>query len=1318
MIKKIVFLFIFSLSFFANAQTDRDSIHSKNLLANKLLLKNFDDKAIEKLVFAPWIKDNALPYKVDNSKEIFCPPVSLQRYFDCGQQSGVYNIYSYEVNRRLNRNANYLQNQYSPIFNIILNGKDVDHTLKTWDEMKTVGVICQKYFPYEFVNDFFVRVNGNFTVINFSGYDFFYKAMHHKLDSYYSIDTRTEDGVFLLKNWLYNGLIDGSIGGGAIVYLAFWSSLPNVISEGPEVGKHFLKSLYPFHNHSVAIVGYNDSVYYDYNQDGQITNDIDINGDGIIDVRDWEKGAFIARNSYSTQWGDSGNVYIMYRLFAESVENGNIWNNKAYIMYPKMPQQPLVTFKLKLNHIQRKCLKMSIGVSNSPDAHQPDFSIDVPFLNYTMGESSSFTSHPIDTTQPVEFGIDLTPLLPYINKNAKEVRFFLNIFENDPDNLYSGFIEDLSLLNYVTGNEQLILSNRTSIVNNRLNTFSAKTKIEIESSRLFPNKSPILPIGEPSKFQLTAKGGSPPYHFAKNQNYTQEIGNQTYTKTADLLMQDTNYYFFVAVKPKFPILLYDVVWSDSIYVNGNGSISLHNETFNWPFTYFEKSMLMSASMIAPYLSYFVYDHASHKISISNHEDFLYVRWTARNRDFEASFYDFAVTIFPSGKIDFLFYNMDNTITVPYMSGISKGDGKTATFANFFNSPQQNSNYSFTPSPIDTSFQLLPDGTVFFKSDIALTKKTPILISDNMGISSLDTLILRAGEISPIQILEVVSQSMQTTYYKGDTIVLNVKIKNVSNQNINPFTIDFTINSPNIKVLSKRNIYSEIAPNETKIYESAIVLLVTDKYNYDNIAELILSSNEDLFNPYILKIPLLTEGVVVDTENYSLFSPAGSELIQNRVYLLSVPIYNKKAISLKNIKSTLVSENSNFEIIDNEWVADSLTGFSDQKMVFTIKTKENLEKGKFLKLKGELRFDNSRKIDYEVKLYANKYDKIEDYEDENNLFIFPNITNQFLSAQSSQESNGNNFLQLTENTGQNPWVRKINANFISGGSGSIKVLVNSPPNTAGMLHNVRISSSEIIRAFSSTNSDTVNWNFFKFPIKKGIDSVTIYYSCRIQGENVRVMLDDFVLPDYYSHSNFDFENNELYLKSLPNRSISAEAKIISDALIIKPFALQFSSPLNRNIDWISLPKTSVFVENRMFMIPINISTHGLANGRYEAVIMALAENETKFLKVILDVSENFLNEENKIVVYPNPLSSFNLYTDLIITESGKVHFELYNLLGIKVFHQIQEVKATEGITTLRWNLSSSNALNNGLYVYRIMSGNQIFTGKILISAFSK
>ncbi len=42
----------------------------------------------------------------------------------------------------------------------------------------------------------------------------------------------------------------------------------------------------------MTVVGYNDSIKYDFNEDGQYTNNIDLNDDGIIDLRDWEVGAF------------------------------------------------------------------------------------------------------------------------------------------------------------------------------------------------------------------------------------------------------------------------------------------------------------------------------------------------------------------------------------------------------------------------------------------------------------------------------------------------------------------------------------------------------------------------------------------------------------------------------------------------------------------------------------------------------------------------------------------------------------------------------------------------------------------------------------------------------------------------------------------------------------------------------------------------------------------------------------------------------------------------------------------------------------------
>jgi hypothetical protein len=40
----------------------------------------------------------------------------------------------------------------------------------------------------------------------------------------------------------------------------------------------------------MTYIGYDDSIRFDYNNDGRFTNDIDINGDRVVDMRDWEIG--------------------------------------------------------------------------------------------------------------------------------------------------------------------------------------------------------------------------------------------------------------------------------------------------------------------------------------------------------------------------------------------------------------------------------------------------------------------------------------------------------------------------------------------------------------------------------------------------------------------------------------------------------------------------------------------------------------------------------------------------------------------------------------------------------------------------------------------------------------------------------------------------------------------------------------------------------------------------------------------------------------------------------------------------------------------
>jgi hypothetical protein len=263
-----------------------------------------------------------LPVSVDNSTLSYFRPLFTQSGLECGQASSIGLGLTYELDLKRNLPANVPQNQYATYFtfNWLNQGNEAGCSfLESWEIVKRCGNPT--------VSDYGGLSAGGATRW-MTGYDKYYNSMHNRITDVAVIYLNSIEGLNALKSWIHNHMDQATIGGVGHFYSQYGSVNNQLPAGTPQAGQYVLTSWGSSPNHAMTILGYNDSIRWDYNGDGQFTNNIDINGDGIISIRDWEIGGFKIANTYGNvgNWANQGFAWAMYKSFADPTSNGGIWN--------------------------------------------------------------------------------------------------------------------------------------------------------------------------------------------------------------------------------------------------------------------------------------------------------------------------------------------------------------------------------------------------------------------------------------------------------------------------------------------------------------------------------------------------------------------------------------------------------------------------------------------------------------------------------------------------------------------------------------------------------------------------------------------------------------------------------------------------------------------------------------------------------------------------------------------------------------------------------------------------------------------------------
>ncbi len=597
-----------------------------------------------------------IPYKLNNAEQKYFRTIFNQSGGSCSQAAGVSYNFTYEVNFERGTTASGDANLFP--------------THYTWNFLNGGTGSGSSYVTgYQIIKE-----NGCPTVQTWggiagsdtkwmSGYDDYYPGMQYRVKSYNRIDISTPEGLETLKQWM-NDHGDGSTVGGLANFGVDFSgaSMITLPSGTEEAGKKVITSWGDGGGHSMTFVGYNDSIRHDINNDNIYTNDVDINSDGIVDMKDWEIGGLYFANSHGTGYGDQGFAYMMYRLCAMESADGGIYGGGAYVIRAAIDHKTALTYKISMRHDSRSNIKISAGLSNNPDDEEPEDEYHYPLFNNQGGD------HPMQgsgASEEIVIGLDVSGLRNFIN--AQKAKYFL-IIDSRGGN---GTVESFSLLDYRGSDVTETVSDQTNVAINQGRTLlSLIYESEVIPLLITTEELPVAEVDKPYTCELKASGGTAPYKWSVMKTVFNEdsLSASFPAITAEVTLSDSD---DAAIEQDlaFSFPFYGEEYS-KIYICTDGHILL-SSGFQRVRTRQALKKVKSIAVLGCDLFY----EAGDKIYFTGDQSSATIRWNTKHMygGVEVNL-DFAARLYPNGEIEY-YYAKDLTDDITQMViGISDGAG--------------------------------------------------------------------------------------------------------------------------------------------------------------------------------------------------------------------------------------------------------------------------------------------------------------------------------------------------------------------------------------------------------------------------------------------------------------------------------------------------------------------------------------------------------------------------------------------------------------------------------------------------------------------
>ena len=853
-----------------------------------------------------------LPSAVDNSTLPFMTPIYSQSALECGQAASIVYTFSYEINcrRGLANNSNARRYPTHFAWNFCNGGTSRGVSfMDTWQVIRTAGTPNAAQWGGSYSYGGPTRWA--------SGYSLYYNAMRNRIVEFCAIPTDSEEGILTLKHWLDNHLRGDEYGGLANFYSTHVPNghemLHQIPAGTPHAGMWIVPNFQANVNHGQTIVGYDDSICWDYNGDGRYTNDEDLNHDGVIDVHDWEVGAVIFCNSFGTGFANAGYSYLPYRKLAELPAQGGIWNACVYVVEVKDEVQPRLTYKATVAHTCRSRIKLMAGVATNVNATRPEHTIEWAVFNFQGGEHY-MQGDSTETSRSLELGLDVSRLLEFINP-GQPAKFFLEVIENDPNGVSDGEVVSFSLMDYPTlmATTTACAQTNVPIVNNDTTFLSVTTSVDFTRPQMNPNPTPMTAFQEYS-YQIPASGGKSPYRFEFTKEFEIEEFTSSYpTATGSAVSLSNANSGYATVNLPFSFPYYDNEY-DQICIYADGYITFRHNTYNWPFLQNADYQVLNTEMIAPFRA----DLTVTSLKVDAANDVVSVFVQAKQEGNSSTQVNFTVKLYPDGTIEFYYGTMNYTGN-NVISGVSRGDSrifqKTAVSGQG-SAAIANRCFRFIPPHKVDFLTLSRDGVLAGTATEAFTGLPVSVTCFDNNDQRHDTVILLNSEYDNMLTITDVHISAGGDEYinPGEDVEISFTVRNMDSLPYNDCNVTFTTSNGHVQMIDNEEYFGYISGGNAYTLNHAIRFHVDESTPHLTILDFAVTITNDRYpQSSIMSFPVYS--YQIEIESFIINDGNNRRLDPDETDTLNVSFVNRSNLTINDLQFYLHFDDPNINLVD-------------------------------------------------------------------------------------------------------------------------------------------------------------------------------------------------------------------------------------------------------------------------------------------------------------------------------------------------------------------------------------------------------------------